>query len=152
MQVRRGGIHARPIEPQVRVRGGGVVPEAVAGGSLGALEALLVVHAAEVVAVDRSCHVRGLLGAFMWKRADDRGGVGLVLVMGLRVDGVHHSPREIPKEKLKRFGVDSLDDARAAATSVRKSETGFSSFKKGGKPGERPREDCGELPVTPDNQ
>lgn len=27
----------------------------------------------------------------------------MVLVMGLRVDGVHHSPREIPKETLKRF-------------------------------------------------
>lgn len=100
VQVRGGGVDPRPVEPQVRVWGGGVVPDSVAGGSLRALEALLVVHAAEVVAVD-SGHVRGLLGAFRWKRADVWGSV--VLVMGLRVDGVHHSPREIPKEMLERF-------------------------------------------------
>ena len=61
-----------------------------------------MIHAAEVVAIN-SGHVRGLLGAFRWERADRRRGVVVVLVMGLRVDGVHHSPREIPKEMLKRF-------------------------------------------------
>lgn len=102
VQVGRGWVDARPVEPQVRVRRWCVISEAVAGGSLCALQALLVVHAAKVVAVD-SGHVRGLLGAFGWERANGRGGVLVVLVMGLRVDGVHHSPREIPKEMLKRF-------------------------------------------------
>lgn len=103
VQVGRGGVDAWAVEPQVRVRGRRVIPEAVAGGSLRARQALLVVHAAEVVAVD-GCHVRGLLGTFGWERADGRGGVLVELVMGLlRVDGIHHSPREIPKERLERF-------------------------------------------------
>lgn len=103
MQVGRGGVDAGPVEPQVGVRGRRVVPEAVARGSLRALQALLVVHAVEAVAVDRG-HVRGLRGTFGWERADTRGGVLLVLVMGLGVDGVHHSPREIPEAVLERFG------------------------------------------------
>lgn len=118
MQVGRRGGDARPVEPQVRVWRRRVIPEAVAGGSLRALQALLVVHAAEVVAVDGG-HVRGLLGAFGGERADVRGGVVLVLVMGLRVDGVHHSPREIPEGNAEAVQVASPGGAQAAATSVR---------------------------------
>lgn len=70
-----------------------------------------MVHTAEVIAV-HSGHVRGLLGAFGWERADGRGGV-VVLVVGLGVDGVHHSPREIPKE------TEAVQVVLAAATSVR---------------------------------
>lgn len=117
MQVGCGGVDAWPVEPQVRVWRRCVIPEAVAGGSLRALEALLVVHAAEVVAV-HSGHVRGLLGAFRWERADGGGRVLVVLVMGLRVDGVHHSPREIPKGNAEAVQVASPGGAQAAATSV----------------------------------
>ena len=115
VQVGRGRVDARAVEPQVRVRGRRVIPEAVGGRSLRARQALLVVHAAQVVAVD-GCHVRALRGTFGWEGADGRGGVLVELRMGLlRVDGIHRSPREIPDGTLERFGW-----PRPAAASVRR--------------------------------
>lgn len=83
-----------------------------------------MVHAAEVVAVDSSRHIRGLLGAFGWERTDGRGGV-VVLVMGLRIDGVHHSPREILKRNAEAIQVSS---PRWCAHSSNKCQGGWRSL------------------------
>lgn len=102
--VRGGGPDPWPVQPQVGVRGGRVVLQAVPG-SLRALLVLVV----PVAIRGRGHQVRGLLArAFRGEGADGRGDV--VLQMGLRVGRVHPSgpaegsagPVQVKRNKCQR--------------------------------------------------